>query len=93
MNHAQYRAQQRYALDLNVALQENIIHAIQNHEFISARRISDTRTLFWVYAQGHVIKLIYSRSRKLIITVLPITYLEARAKLSEAKLRKSYIQV
>ena len=71
--HAKQRAQERYGLALDSVLRHEILHKIRHFGYLRSRRETWTRTIFWLHIRGQFIKVVYSKTRKDIVTFLPLT--------------------
>jgi hypothetical protein len=67
VEHAKARASERYEVRLNRDKYYSLIHKIRANEAVSIKRVSNSRSVYLV--DGFVV--VYSKSRKKIITFLP----------------------
>ena len=72
LKHAEERAQERYGLILDKILKREILHKIRHFGYLRSRRETWTRTIFWLHIRGQFIKVVYSKTRKDIVTFLPL---------------------
>jgi len=83
--HVIHRSEQRYGFILNSDRRSAIIRKIQNSESIGLKRVSNTKTLFMVEHEGENILVLYSKARKLILTVYPKDCKEYKEYMNESQ--------
>jgi len=86
--HVIHRSEQRYGFALNSDRRSAIVRKIQNSESIGLKRISNTKTLFMVEHEDQNILVLYSKARKLILTVYPKDCREYKEFVNEQKTKK-----
>lgn len=69
--HAKLRALQRYDLDLTAKMRRRIVEAIQQQRSIHLETQSNRVSVHLVEVESRDIRVVYDRTRKEIITVLP----------------------
>jgi len=69
--HARVRAVERYGIELTKKTRREILLLIRQGKILQSRRISTSRSIHKVEYQGQTIVLVYSRTTKDIVTVLP----------------------
>lgn len=72
--HARRRAKQRYNLRLNRYHIRHIVDMIQTGDVILSKGLTNTRTEFTLLYGNLFLRLIYCKSTKTIVTLLPIMY-------------------
>ena len=70
--HAKRRALERYDLDINRKSRMGIISLIQNNHTIERKKQSNRVTIHTLNYNGKIIKVVYDKDRKNIVTFLPI---------------------
>ena len=69
--HAKKRAKERLGISLTTKLEKQIVQAIRSNKFTFVHRTSRTRIVADVDLAGRIIRVVYSKSTKQIVTVLP----------------------
>mgnify|MGYP001573490344 CR=1 FL=1 len=69
--HAKLRALQRYDLDLTAKMRRRIVEDIQQHKSIHLDTQSHRVSIHLVEIEERDIRVVYDRTRKEIVTVLP----------------------
>jgi hypothetical protein len=87
--HVVHRSEQRYGYTLNSDRRSAIVRKIQNSESTGIKRVSNTKTLFMVEHEGEKILVLYSKARKLILTVYPKYCKEYKEFINEQKTKKN----
>lgn len=70
--HAKRRAMERYGLDLNKKMREDIKKLIKTGSAKKIEQQSNSRVLYEVEVDDAIIRLIYSRTTHKIVTLLPL---------------------
>jgi hypothetical protein len=72
LRHAKRRAQERYDLELTQSLHRRIVLMIQSHQTDRERKISNSRTEFFLTIDDHYLRVIYDKRTHSLITFLPL---------------------
>ncbi len=86
--HVIHRSEERYGFVLNSDRRSAIVRKIQNSQSIGLKRVSNTKTLFMVEHEGENILVLYSKTRKMILTVYPKYCKVYKEYINEQKTKK-----
>lgn len=71
MSHAQTRALERYNIRLDSADFQEMMRQVRDGEAIKLQRLGGRKSIYICWAQGEPMIVVYNRSKKFFITVLP----------------------
>ena len=72
-SHTKKRAKQRYGVTLNNAKIQKIVSMIHQGRVVRDHgRLTNSRSMFDVCLDGQVMRVVYSKTTKTLVTVLPL---------------------
>lgn len=78
--HAKYRAKERYGLTINKEKYQKLVEKIRSGKSISSEKQSNRITIHTLMFEDELVRVVYDKNRKTVVTFLPSLQLKESTK-------------